>query len=324
LLKKKSQEFDVRWLHRGTHTRSHRTVRNPEFIPDQINIMAEEQDSVVMTETVDAPPADSGATSGRKRPRPRLDLDVEPRKKSRSIFGQVFGTLKKARDQDTQSKASESVKKRIEIDTRIMGKITREQTTVRKQDEAKRARFTANRKEEDLAIKDGILRLRQSVFPRLAGFLLTTDVIPRVDVEDDRNESDRPPTSPLPTASLGHPPTAQQPAALYYLPAKLTKAQEAFLAKQKTRVGDAISEEMKEWATDRKKGVEEVAELRKQAAENISETPVEDEPPERSPATAVKMELEEEKVGDTTASAEEEALRDRGERSVMDADDIEY
>lgn len=50
------------------------------------------------------------------------------------------------------------MKKRIEIDTRIMGKITREQITVRKQDEAKRDRVMANRKEEDLAIKDGIVR----------------------------------------------------------------------------------------------------------------------------------------------------------------------
>jgi len=59
--------------------------------------------------------------------------------------------LKKARDQDAQAKSSESVKKRIEIDTRIMGKITREQITVRRQDEAKRDRLMANRKEEDLA-----------------------------------------------------------------------------------------------------------------------------------------------------------------------------
>lgn len=38
-----------------------------------------------------------------------------------------------------------------------MGKITRDQTLVRQQDEAKRDRINANRKEEDLAIKNGIV-----------------------------------------------------------------------------------------------------------------------------------------------------------------------
>ncbi|KAG8860094.1 hypothetical protein FRB96_004117 [Tulasnella sp. 330] len=272
--------------------------------------------------------ADAKMDDAKTRKRPRLDLEVEPRKKTRSVFGQVFGTLRKARDQDSKEKTSDSVKKRIEIDTRIMGKITREQITVRKQDEAKRDRVMANRKEEDLAIKDGILRLRQAVFPRLAGFLLTTDVFPQ---DEDSEHS----TEAAPTAILNHPPPSKQPPALYYLPATLTPAQDKFLAKQKAEAAQVISEEMKEWAVDRKKGVEEVADLRRKAAENSMLPPPPANTDDVSPSrrqrseSIATMEIEEEKVGDSgggLASVEEQSLvHPEKEKSVMDAEDtIEY
>jgi hypothetical protein len=47
----------------------------------------------------------------------------------------------------------------MEIDNRIMGKITKEQTATRKLDEAKKDRINAVRKEEDLAIKDAFVRI---------------------------------------------------------------------------------------------------------------------------------------------------------------------
>lgn len=53
--------------------------------------------------------ADAKMDDAKTRKRPRLDLEVEPRKKTRSVFGQVFGTLKKARDQDSKEKTSDSV-----------------------------------------------------------------------------------------------------------------------------------------------------------------------------------------------------------------------
>ncbi len=63
-----------------------------------------------------SPPADMdteshGATTqsaSQIRKRPRLDLEVEPRKKTRSVFGQVFGTLRKAREEDKQLKTSDA------------------------------------------------------------------------------------------------------------------------------------------------------------------------------------------------------------------------
>jgi len=218
----------------------------------------------------------------------------------------------------------------MEIDTRIMGKITREQMTVRRQDEVKRDRLMANRKEEDLAIKEGILRFRETVFPRLAGFLLTNDVILRdaPPAKVDQPTEAPSPTSPTsPTATLAHPPRPRQPAALYYLPAKLTPAQEKFLAEQKAAATQAAAEEMKEWAVDRKKGLEEVAEFRKKAeAKKADLDALEDDsqgqrPPPvrgRSPSAAINEKMDTEKVGHTFI--DEEVVP-----KEMDAEDtIEY
>ncbi|KAG8995048.1 hypothetical protein FRB93_001238 [Tulasnella sp. JGI-2019a] len=293
--------------------------------------MSEQQDTVVMVDAAAPIPDTKMVTDDMKtRKRPRLDLEVEPRKKTRSVFGQVFGTLKKARDQDSKEKSSDSVKKRIEIDTRIMGKITREQITVRKQDEAKRDRTMANRKEEDLAIKDSILRLRQAVFPRLAGFLLTPDVFP----EDDELLLADGTAAPAPApASLNHPPSSKQPPALYYLPAKLTPAQDKFLAKQKAAAAQVISEEMKEWVVDRKKGVEEVAELRKRALDNSMLPPPaagdddESHPRRQRSESVATMEVEEEKVGEVAHVDDDHPSMHHPEKDKtgVDAEDtIEY
>ncbi|KAG8894139.1 hypothetical protein FRB99_001487 [Tulasnella sp. 403] len=270
--------------------------------------------------------------------RPRLDLEVEPRKKSRSVFGQVFGTLKRARDEDSQAKSTDAVKKRLEIDSRIMGKITRDQTLVRKQDEAKRDRITANRKEEDLAIKDGIMRFRQKVFPRLAGFLLTTDEIPADGVEDaDEDKRDASPcrTTSRTAAPPAHPPRTRQPPALYFLPAVLTPAQQKFLDAQKDKFSESVNEEAKEWTMEKKKGLEEVAELRRKANEVVElviEGGDDEKPPrQKSPTPPVgavedKMDVEDKVGEDAPPPAQEEPQREKERQTTaMDTEDtIEY
>ena len=49
-------------------------------------------------------------------------------------------------------------KKRQSIDARLQAKLAKEQNLIRKQDEAKKDRLAATRKEEDLSVKDGIVR----------------------------------------------------------------------------------------------------------------------------------------------------------------------
>ncbi|KIO22643.1 hypothetical protein M407DRAFT_27831, partial [Tulasnella calospora MUT 4182] len=91
--------------------------------------------------------------SGKKRP--GQEKASETAKKSRSLFSQVFGTLKKAKEENA-SEPTEAVRKRREIDARIYGKINRDVNLVRRQEEAKRDRHSALRKEEELAIKDEV------------------------------------------------------------------------------------------------------------------------------------------------------------------------
>lgn len=130
---------------------------------------------------------DTEPVSATSRKRVRSEVEGEPRKKGRSIFGQAFGTLKKARKENVVTEAvgftllffwfgalivgfcGGQEKKRIEIDTRIMGRITKEQSTTRKQEEAKKDRISATRKEEDIALKDAFVSFR-SLLPLWMAF----------------------------------------------------------------------------------------------------------------------------------------------------------
>jgi hypothetical protein len=71
-------------------------------------------------------------------------------------------------------------------------------------------------------------KLRRTRYPLLAKYLLTSDTI----LGDDSQST---PTNPLASPPRSHPPP------LYYLPAKLTPAQEAFLAKRKQEVQNFLS-----------------------------------------------------------------------------------
>jgi pinin/SDK/memA/ protein conserved region len=213
----------------------------------------------------DAPQATTpGAVAPKKRP--RLDLTIEPRerKRGKSMFGLLVGTLNKAKTEDEARNASEAVqthtssihnyacpdlmlqaKKRQLIDKRLQDRLRKETDSVRRAEEAKKDKHTANRKEEEIQLKNSIVshlradldigkaktpcdlhqhRLRRTRLPILANFLLTSDLIPSED------------SSP----SLSHrwvlEPSRSHPPPLYYLPVVLTPSQDAFIAKRKAEV----------------------------------------------------------------------------------------
>ncbi|KDQ20114.1 hypothetical protein BOTBODRAFT_41346 [Botryobasidium botryosum FD-172 SS1] len=168
----------------------------------------------------------------------------------KSIFGLVVGTLNKAKIEDKERNASEAAKKRQSIDARLQAKLSKEQNIIRKQDELKKDRINITRTLEDLAYKEGILRVRHANLPYLSSFLLTTDDIP--------SESDSS-TSP---SSANVPP-------LYYLPAILTPSQKSFLERKRTEAEDRVQKEKDEWEGEKTKGLEEVKELRKKVAQGI-------------------------------------------------------
>ncbi|KAF7969616.1 hypothetical protein HWV62_26785 [Athelia sp. TMB] len=194
--------------------------------------------------------------SGPKK-RPRLDLsDPRERKRGKSIFGLVLGTLNKAKVEDRQRNASEAAKKRQMIDQRLQAKLRKETETSRRADDAKKDKTGANRKEEELQLRDSIHKLRRARFPLLANFLLTSDNIP---TDED-----------LPTASSGKAlagPPRSHPPPLYYLPAVLTPAQATFLARRKAEVHEAAESEWSEFAVERAAGVEEITAMRARVRE---------------------------------------------------------
>ncbi|KAI0692153.1 hypothetical protein BC835DRAFT_1358299 [Cytidiella melzeri] len=205
-------------------------------------------------------PTGPAAMSAGNKKRPRLDLtaDARERKRGKTVFGRLLGTLNKAKNEDKERNASEAAKKRQLIEQRLQDKLRKETDSVRRAEEAKKDKTSANRKEEDLQLKDSIHKLRRTRLPLLANYLLTSDQIP----SDD---------SSLPSSlhPLAQPPRSHPPP-LYYLPAILTPAQEAFLTRQKAEVKEAAEKEWESFRAERTAGVEEITRLRQRVAEEES------------------------------------------------------
>lgn len=71
-------------------------------------------------------PTDPGAVSAGNKKRPRLDLatDLRERKRGKTMFGLVLGTLNKAKLEDSQRNNSEAVRSLLDIAQRHMLIIT--------------------------------------------------------------------------------------------------------------------------------------------------------------------------------------------------------
>ncbi|KAH9485764.1 hypothetical protein JR316_0002679 [Psilocybe cubensis] len=211
-------------------------------------------------DAADAPqsPREATQTTGDTKKRPRLDLSAalggRERKRGKSMFGILVGTLNKAKNEDKERNASDAAKKRQLIEQRLQAKLRKETDSVRRAEDAKKDKTTANRKEEDLQLKDSIYKLRRTRLPLLANFLVTSDVIPI-------DESSPPSTNPLMPVPRSHPPP------LYYLPAILTPTQKAFLAKRKAEVDEAAEKEWEQFRDERSAGIEEIKQLRQRVAE---------------------------------------------------------
>ncbi|RDB20694.1 hypothetical protein Hypma_012198 [Hypsizygus marmoreus] len=206
-------------------------------------------------------PTEPAAMAAGNKKRPRLDLSAlegggRERKRGKSMFGLLVGTLNKAKIEDKERNASEAAKKRQLIEQRLQNKLRKETDSVRRAEEAKKDKTTANRKEEDLQLKDSIYKYRRTRLPLLSNFLSTSDDIPS-------DDSTPPPPSSKP---LALPPRAHPPP-LYYLPAILTPSQEAFLSRRKAEVAEAAEKEWQLFREEREAGIIEIQQLRQRVAE---------------------------------------------------------
>ena len=138
------------------------------------------------------------------------------------------------------------------------------------------------------------IRHRQRQLPHLSKYLLTTDSLDAVPLDDTDIDPSRTSTHIL--AQLQPPravPIGSAPPSLFYLPAKLLPSQEAFLNRRKREVEDALNREYEAWTDEKRVGLEEVRKLR-ESAEELS-TPVKDD----------EMEEEQTMVAEETAPKEE-------------------
>ncbi|KAF8525995.1 hypothetical protein BU17DRAFT_41530 [Hysterangium stoloniferum] len=197
------------------------------------------------------------APAARKK-RPRLDLtaDSRERKRGKSMFGILVGTLNKAKKEDQDRNTSEAAKKRADIDRRLQAQLAEETDSVRRAEELKRDRQAASRKEEELKLRESIYHRRRTRLPALAHFLLTSDTIPAEDSVDTKLS-----VNPLAAPPRLHPPP------LYYLPAVLLPNQAAFLQRRKAEVKEATEKEWQDWLSQKKEGYDDLDRLRAQVEE---------------------------------------------------------
>jgi len=149
------------------------------------------------------------------------------------------------------------------IEQRLQAKLKKETDSVRRAEEAKKDKTTANRKEEDLQLKDSVYKLRRTRLKLLSNFLLTSDVIP-VD------NSTPPSANPLAPPPRSHPPP------LFFLPAVLTPAQEAFLSRRKAEVAEAAEREWNFFVEEKKTGIDDVHQLRQRVADEEARKKISD------------------------------------------------
>lgn len=91
------------------------------------------------------------------------------------MFGLVLGTLNKAKIEGKERDASEAAKRRQLLEARLQAKLRNETAEVRRQEEAKKDKTLATRKEEELGVKVSVYKLRRMRLSLLANFLLTSD-----------------------------------------------------------------------------------------------------------------------------------------------------
>ncbi|KAJ3776226.1 hypothetical protein FB446DRAFT_721942 [Lentinula raphanica] len=194
------------------------------------------------------------------RPRIALGNGTRGGRGGKSMFGLVLGTLNKAKIESKEREASDAAKRRQLLEARLQAKLRNETAEVRRQEEAKRDKTLAVRKEEELGVKVSVYRLRRTRTPYLANFLCTSDVIPDEQTMEEETEQDDPQFHAKILAKAK--PPRSHPPPLYYLPKILLPNQEAFLKKRKEQINAASSAEWSAFVAEREAGVKEIRELR--------------------------------------------------------------
>ncbi|KAJ3861599.1 hypothetical protein EV359DRAFT_84167 [Lentinula novae-zelandiae] len=222
------------------------------------------------TPTPDAAEAAPPSVPPPSRPRIALGNGTRGGRGGKSMFGLVLGTLNKAKIESKEREASDAAKRRQLLEARLQAKLRNETAEVRRQEEAKKDKTLAVRKEEELGVRVSVYRLRRTRTPYLANFLCTSDVIlDEQTMEEDVEQSDAQSFAKI--LEKAKPPRSHPPP-LYYLPKKLLPSQEAFLKKRKEEarpfriITVTSAAEWSAFGAERDASVQEIRQLREKVS----------------------------------------------------------
>ncbi|CAG7854706.1 SubName: Full=Uncharacterized protein {ECO:0000313/EMBL:CCA66393.1} [Serendipita indica DSM 11827] len=232
-----------------------------------------------MSDRAHSPPAQTNEAvdtqeRGKVQSRPdrtRRKLDLSQNK--RGAFSVLLGTLSKAKKEDKIRSASEAAQKRALLEKRLNAKLARETISAGRAEQSKRIQGTANKREQELAMKHSLMRHRQQQFPSLAKSLLSSD---NTDTDPESLDWKETLSTINPPRRHGAKPTSTR-SVIFYKPKILLGWQETLLNKREAAVTKALAEEWKAWQTECSEAREQISRLRKEAEELLKELPAADE-----------------------------------------------
>ncbi|KAG8820160.1 hypothetical protein FRC17_010239 [Serendipita sp. 399] len=219
---------------------------------------------------------ESGPSTAPTAPQPkperaRRKLDLSQNK--RGAFSVLMGTLNKAKKEDKERNASEAAQKRALLEKRLHAKLARQSKSADRATQSKRERAAAAKKEEELAMKENLMRFRQRQIPNLAQCLLTSD---RIDTDTQSLTSQEVLAAFQPPRSHG-PPGKAAKSVIFYKPAKLLPWQEELISRRTSLVKAALEQEWNDWKVEKEEGLEKVEKMKKSAEELLQEPKDDDE-----------------------------------------------
>ncbi|KAG8837987.1 hypothetical protein FRB91_007825, partial [Serendipita sp. 411] len=198
---------------------------------------------------------ESGPAAPPAAPQPRAErtrrkLDLTQNK--RGAFSVLMGTLNRAKKEDKERNASEAAQKRVLLEKRLHAKLARQTMSADRATQSKRERAAATKKEEELALKENLMRFRQRQIPNLAQYLLTLD---RIDTDTQSLTNQEILTAFQPPRSHGPSSKTTKPA-IFYKPAKLLPWQEELISRRTSLVKTALEQEWNDWKAEKAEGLD--------------------------------------------------------------------
>ncbi|KAK4684148.1 hypothetical protein P7C73_g6051, partial [Tremellales sp. Uapishka_1] len=204
--------------------------------------------------------------------RMRVDTRAEDRTRGKRLFGNLLGTLQKAKNEDKSSRTSEAAKRREQLSSRIAEKL-RSETTLHHQiieyeRELKQLRIATDSSDYVLGQKEVAMKARHEHLAPISKFL-HTKANPPAPLIFEHTLLAVPPI-PLASGPSRTAPTSATLKPLYFLPKILSPHQETMLSVQLTEVDQLIQTERETLAAE-KATVKETAIQNKAKIEDLTD-----------------------------------------------------